>query len=179
MARLGDLLKIQTDSYKRLEVVECYDKYIIVRNSNINYAVKSDRKLKGGDILHAAVKVINKGDTIICNQNGKDYVVTIKILTRWNEASSDFKKIIRSIEKEIWPLTKQSDKKNNNANQNIVSKNKPLSKLFIQPINKNGDMPTEYYNMKEKASATSKRAKKSQYIKIISIPMGGQNKRYN
>lgn len=147
MARLGDLLKISTDSYKRLEVVECYDKYIIVRNSNINYAVKSDRKLKGGDILHAAVKVINKGDTIICNQNGKDYVVTIKVLyIGFNVNSKSISKITTIHNKEI-------------------KSNKP-KKLKLK---------RSYNRAPWKASPTELKLPR---MRVISIPMGGQNKKY-
>lgn len=168
MARLGDLLKISTDSYKRLEVVGYSDKYIIVKNKDLNYyAISSDRRLEVGDVLFAATNAINKEDSLICNQQKKDYVVTIKVLARWNEVSSDFKKIIRSL-----PLAKASTKNNDTK---TVSKNKNSKKHFIQPINKNGEMPQEYYNMIKKE--TSIRIVKPKRIKIIYTPMGGQ-KRY-
>lgn len=102
MARLGDLLKISTDSYKRLEVVDYVDKYIVLKNKNINYVVSSDRRLKAGDVLFAAANIIGEGDTLICNQQNKDFVVTIKVLyIGFNVNSKSISKIKTIHNKEI------------------------------------------------------------------------------
>ena len=79
MGRLGDSLKISTDSYKRLEVVYSCKRQVVVKNNAGNYIVAfSDRSLNVNDVLFYATKSVT-GNIVLCNQLGKNYVVTIKM----------------------------------------------------------------------------------------------------
>jgi|GEM_PF-3629777 len=108
MGRLGDLLKISTDSYKRLEVVYSCKRQVVVKNNAGNYVVAfSDRDLNVNDVLFYATKSIT-GNIVLCNQLGKDYVVTIKMSLFYDSKERAIEaikyniiKVVRSYDKRV------------------------------------------------------------------------------
>ena len=145
MARLGDLLKISTDSYKRLEVVYCYAcRHIVVKNDIGNYAIAYSYKvLKIGDVLLYTKESI-EGNTVSCKYLGKDYTVILKM----RSICSDKKSAINKIKKEQKRTGMSSEQK---------------AKILGFPC---------------RHSQIQKEELKGPRMRVISIPMGGQNKKY-
>ncbi len=108
MGRLGDSLKISTDSYKRLEVVYSCKRQVVVKNNAGNYIVAfSDRSLNVNDVLFYATKSVT-GNIVLCNQLGKNYVVTIKMSLFYDSKERAIEaikyniiKVVRSYDKRV------------------------------------------------------------------------------